>query len=416
MARILICHVPKDGSVARELGSALMGRGHFVSFDGEPDQPREVRSARLRQFEAVIVIWTETSAQNVGLSDIAREVMPLNQLVPVRADDLSPARLPLMFRKLSMIAPRDIDGIARVVARMSTAASSLREMAERDTARRTASEAADQPTSGAGPQGSPYVASRNRPKPAGMPPRIPDDDTFQYKPGQFKPSDSPVVETGAAAQARPLLALPEADAEQAAYGERQLTGQPVTSQSAAAPPRAGRTFASPPERPSATVVTAEDLGQALDAGLLVPRIPGAMWLGEPATVEFTLGRDFMSGLVHASVPPHIAEVRQSLETLSISLYGEAAAFEIERQSERTQFVNLKLAMAARDPETFGRWAWLVTPRAAGSHDVVVRVSALMRDRNGVPAPVALPDRRISIAVAVPENTSLVSALAGWVRR
>jgi hypothetical protein len=163
-------------------------------------------------------------------------------------------------------------------------------------------------------------------------------------------------------------------------------------------------------------VTAEDLSRALEAGLLVPHIASTMWLGEPATVEFTLGRDFVSGLAQSDLPSHLAAVRQSLETLSISLYGDAAAFEIERQSERTQFVNLKLAMAARDPETFGRWAWLVTPRAAGSHDVVVRVSALMRDRNGVPEPVALPDRRLSITVAAPENTSLVSALAGWVRR
>jgi hypothetical protein len=410
MARILICHVPKDGSVARELGSALMGRGHFVSFDGEPDQPRDDRSARLRQFEAVIVVWTETSAQNIGLSDIAREVMPLNQLVPVRADDLSPARLPLMFRKLSMIAPRDIDGIARVVARMSTAASSLREMAERDTARRTASHATDQVSPGAA-QGSPYVAGRSRSKPADSAVRAP-NDTFEYKPGHYKPTaQSPVVETSAAVQARPLLALPEVDADEAAYGERQLLGQ-----SAGAPARGTRSLGSQQERPSAVVATAEELGRAMDSGLLVPRIPVTMWLGEPTTVEFTLGRDFISGLSQSDLPPDVAEVRQSLETLSISLYGEAASFEIERQSERTQFVNLKLAMAARDPETFGRWAWLVTPRAAGSHDVVVRVSALMRDRNGVPAPVALPDRRISITVAVPENTSLVSALAGWYRR
>lgn len=416
MARILICHVPKDGSVARDLGSALMGRGHFVSFDGEPDQPRDDRSARLRQFEAVIVVWTETSAQNAGLSDIAREVMPLNQLVPVRAEDLSTARLPLMFRKLSMIAPRDIDGIARVVARMSTAASSLREMAERDTARRTAPPATEQSAAKAG-LGSPYVAGRPRPKSADPAARG-HGDTFQYKPSQDKPGQDkpaenktaapPVVDANAAVWARPLLALPEVDADAAAYGERQTVAH--------GPVHDARPSGSQRERPSAAVVTAEDLGRAVDAGLLVQRIPGTMWLGEPATVEFTLGRDFIAGLFQSGAPQDVAEVRQSLETLSLSLYGEADAFEIERQSERTQFVNLKLAMAARDPETFGRWAWLVTPRAAGAHDVVVRVSALMRDRNGVPAPVALPDRRFSITVEVPANTSLVSAIAGWVRR
>jgi hypothetical protein len=418
MARILICHVPKDGSVARDLGSALMGRGHFVSFDGEPDQPRDDRSARLRQFEAVIVVWTETSAQNAGLSEIARAAMPLNQLVPVRAEDLSPARLPLMFRKLSMIAPRDIDGIARVVARMSTHASSLREMTEHETARRAAG--ADKASS---PfvQGSPYVAGRPRPKgtdPAGR--RL--DDTFDYKPSQDKPVQNaraqetpvqnkpaappPVVEASEAVWARPLLALPEVDADAAAHGERQTV--PPSAPKPAQPSGARK------ERPSTAVVTAEDLGRAVDSGLLVQRIPGTMWLGEPATVELTLDRDFIAGLSAGS--QDLAEVRQSLETLSLSLYGETDAFDIERQSERTQFVNLKALASLRDPATIGRWAWLVTPRAAGAHDVVVRVSALMRDRNGVPAPVALPDRRFSITVDVPANTSLVSAIAGWVRR
>src|SRR5690554_5851002 len=121
MAKILICHVPKDGSLARELGGALMGHGHAISFDGEPDAPRADRSIRLRYFEAVIVIWTETSCQSAGLAAIAREMMPLNLLVPVRADDLPVARLPLMFRKLHMFAPRDADGISRLIARLTTA-------------------------------------------------------------------------------------------------------------------------------------------------------------------------------------------------------------------------------------------------------------------------------------------------------
>ena len=93
MARILICHVPKDGSVARDMGAALMGRGHFVSFDGEPDTQRADRSARLRQFETVIVLWTEASSQSAGLDAIAREMLPLNLLVPVRSETLNIARL-----------------------------------------------------------------------------------------------------------------------------------------------------------------------------------------------------------------------------------------------------------------------------------------------------------------------------------
>jgi hypothetical protein len=138
-----------------------------------------------------------------------------------------------------------------------------------------------------------------------------------------------------------------------------------------------------------------------------------MWLGAPMTVELTLGRDILAGLM---MPEGGGGFAHSLETISVSLYGSAEAFEIERQSERTQFVSAKHILSVRDPETFGKWAWLVTPRTAGPQDVVVRVSALLRDRRGVPAPVALPDRRFSVDVQIPEGQSLISALAGWRRR
>ncbi len=125
MARILICHVPKDGGPARDLGALLMGRGHYVSFDGEPDVQKEDRPARLRQFEIVIVMWTEVSYQSAGLSEIASETMPLNLLVPVRSETLDVNALPLKFRKLNMFGPRDIDGLSRLIARLSHAQTSF---------------------------------------------------------------------------------------------------------------------------------------------------------------------------------------------------------------------------------------------------------------------------------------------------
>ena len=387
MARILICHVPKDGSLARDLGAALMGRGHFVSFDGEPDAPRPERAQRLPQFEAVVVLWTETSAHSAGLAEIARTVLPLNLLVPARTEELPLARLPLAFRKLAMPSARDIDGIARVVARLSTAATSLRDMAassllrdgaEREAAaRRTTAGApgADQPR-GAGPGPLPSSAPRPRAAAAGAP--------------------GPVAEPGPGVRIRPLVDLPEVEAA-------PDTARPPAAPRPAAPP-------SSPARP----VTADDLARAVDAGLLVPHIPAAMWLGAPTTVEITLGRDVLAGLFPAR--DRQGGPGQSLETLSVSLYGSAEAFEIERQSERTQFVIAKHALASHDPATFGRWAWLVTPCAAGPHDLVIRISALLRDGHGVPAPVALPDRRISVEIQVPEEESFLAALAGWQRR
>lgn len=429
MARILICHVPKDGSIARDLGAALMGRGHFVSFDGEPDTPRPDRSSRLRQFEAVIVIWTETSVQNAGLSEIAREAMPLNLLVPARSEDLSASRLPLMFRKLNMISPRDVDGISRVIARLSTAAASLRDMTERDAARRAAG-----PETPAAAGAAPQAEARSvRPPP--LPKTVPDRAQQTPSPQPDRQAAArPVIAAEAAVRARPLTELPEVASPAAPYPS--ASHPPVSHPDIRPEPRREPTLDWPAEkwgssaetaagrnrfdqdRPSAPVITADDLARAVEAGLLVHHIPEAMWLGAPTTVELTLGREILAGLIQAEVVHGGVgtEDRQSVETLSVSLYGNSEAFEIERQSERTQFVSARYANSARDPVTFGRWAWLVTPRAAGPQELVVRVSALLRDRHGVPAPVALPDRRFSIEIQVPEGENLVSALAGWYRR
>ncbi|WP_072397196.1 hypothetical protein [Hyphomicrobium sp. CS1GBMeth3] len=399
MARILICHVPKDGSLARELGAALMGRGHFVSFDGEPDSTRPDRSARLRQFEAVIVLWTETSAHSAGLAGIAREVLPLNLLVPVRAADLPVTRLPLSFRKLSMPAPRDIDGIARVVARLSTAASSLREFAERQVARRPGATA----PAPAGSTGGPLPPRQQPP-----PPAIKQTAAQRSAPSAASSSGPVVTEPAAGPRVRPLLDLPEVET---------VLSSPVAPSAPPQPPAPAPANATPavsaPPRPTPRVFGAEDLGRAIDAGLLAYHIPAAMWLGAPTTIEITLGRDVLVQLFPAK-DSHGGS-GQTLETLSVSLYGSADAFEIERQSERTQFVSAKHALATHHPATFGRWAWLMTPCAAGPHDVVIRVSALMRDARGVPVPLALPDRRLSIDVQVPEEESFSPAFAGWHR-
>lgn len=418
MARILLCHVPKDGHIARDLGAALMGRGHFVSFDGEPDTPRPDRFTRLRQFEAVIVLWTEVSGQSGGLAAIARETLPLNVLVPVRDESVAAVRLPLAFRKLNMPAPRDYDGIARIVARMSAAAASLREMAEREIARRAgvlpapleeAGKAASSFTRPLPPRRlqAPRKATEEPPRPA-------------VATATATATLQPVAEPGSGIRVRPLLDLPEVGTPP----EPEPESEPQPQQRAAVPdatPHLEREDAVKAVAPSvstpapvARLITAEDLAQAVEAGLLLHHIPAAMWLGAPTTVEIAISRDLLAELF----PPRESGggSAQSLETLSVSLYGVPEAFEVERQSERTQFVAAKHALASRDPATFGRWVWLVTPTAAGPHDLVVRISALLRDAKGVPAPVALPDRRLSIEIQVPEEESFLAApAAGWSR-
>lgn len=422
MARILICHVPKDGSTARELGAALMGRGHFVSFDGEPDTPRSDRSARLRQFEAVVVIWTDVSAPSAGLETVAREALPLNLLVPVRAEDLDKPRLPLQFRKLNMFAPRDVDGIARMIARLSTAASSRREMAAAPPAsferkeKPKPSPPVPAPASTQRAVGEPPKPNETRPAAA---PERPVSRERPQPPSSAPPPPAhaaipPVFESHATVKARPLSDLPEVAPT---FPEPQTPASPDEDPG---PSRAAELHnALNPQHVQRPPVTAADLSRAVDDGLLVWRIPDAMWLGAPITVEIALNHPLLAELFppDAAVGGHQALRRQSIETLAVSLYGHTDVFEIERRSERTQFVSAKQAQAqaGRDPATVGRWTWLVTPQAAGTQDLVVRISVLLRDRNGVPEPVALPDRRFEIAIDVPEGAGLVSGLMGWQR-
>jgi len=411
MARILICHVPKDGTTARELGATLMGRGHYVSFDGEPDVPRADRTARVRQFEAVIVVWTEHSLASAGLADIARETLPLNILVPIRAESVDATSLPLIFRKLNMLAPRDVDAIARLVARLSTAASSLKEMAVRDAQRKQAEELERDAKLAIEkvPRQTPFARTET----------VTHAESPGGRPQPLRRLDLPEV--------IPTTPAPEATQRQDVTGRQP--GPILTNSVYAEPTQPARTpIYVRPEPPAAPAASAQDLAQLLNAGLLVTQIPRAMRHGEPLTIEFHIDRHVLAG-VTAAVLPHERGLRERgraalssadrilIETLSISLYGLSDAFEIERQSERTQFVSERFAIAeGRDPGSFGRWAWLVTPRTAGDQELVVRVSALLRDRRGVPTPVSLPDRRFPVSVQIPEGASVSSTLSGWLRR
>ncbi len=526
MARILICHVPKDGSTARELGGALMGRGHFVSFDGEPDSPRADRFARLRQFEAVVVVWTEASYQSAGLTQIARETLPLNLLIPVRSETLEIGRLPLAYRKLNMFAPRDFDGLARLIARLSTAATSLKEMAEhaakfepeprrelppivpkparkleppplpeepvlapvhatatayaplpppiisaahaQHTVRKPVhfdlpdvSDADDmveeQPVllPGAQPPGrSRHIQPRRRsrhtpvPRAAGIcrnagGARKPNKRAEPAKlrrrarrqPGKFAKWAQPAISRQAQPAISTTQAQPASFAKQAQPAAVAMSPPQIPPQFAPAAPAPAPTSqmqqlraASPPkmenaERPApqppsfqpeppspySAITNAQDLSAAVEDGLLLHYIPEMMWLGEPGMVEVRLDRNVLDEYFGRTDPASGASV---IETLSLSLYGTSDAFEIERLSERTQFVGGNSVV----PEGLDRWAWQVTPRTPGTQDLVVRVSALLLDRHGVPAPVALPDRRFRVDVDVREGGRVMSSLSGWLRR
>jgi hypothetical protein len=128
MARVLICHVPHDAPTARELGAALMGLGHTISFDGQPDAAREDRFPRLRHFDTVAIVWTEGSVASAGLTGLAREALALNILAPLAVENLDVQRLPIGFRKLNVFRIRDTESISRSIQRLATAKSLRREV------------------------------------------------------------------------------------------------------------------------------------------------------------------------------------------------------------------------------------------------------------------------------------------------
>jgi hypothetical protein len=214
----------------------------------------------------------------------------------------------------------------------------------------------------------------------------------------------PEVDAGAEFAVPPPFSTSPAPA--AAKPERA----PPPPQKVAAPDRPRRAEQSVFSRPH--VLTAEDISRAVEAGLVHHHIPETMWVGKPTTVEITLGREILARLTQLEGGGNKG---QCLETLSVSLYGSSDAFEIERQSERTQFVTARTAQAARDPTTIGRWAWLVTPFTAGTQPLVVRISALLRDRRGVPAPVAIPDRLFDVEIQLSESAIRGAGRAVWYR-
>ncbi len=172
--------------------------------------------------------------------------------------------------------------------------------------------------------------------------------------------------------------------------------------------RAVRALAPPRERYSAS-----------DTVLFIHEVPERMWLGEPVLVRVCLGRGTIAGFSRAFAARAGLDLEGDpvAETVSMSLYGRGDVFEIERQSERVQLLpSNHLLDSPLELADYGRWVWHVTPAIHGEHELFLRVSALFRDRRGVPTPVALPDQKVEVFVSVPAGGSIIQSLAGWLRR
>jgi len=157
-----------------------------------------------------------------------------------------------------------------------------------------------------------------------------------------------------------------------------------------------------------------DAALEIDAGRLAYQIPRRMWLDFQETVEVRLGRREAKGLTQGFGGR--GEVRAEdvpiVETMSVSLVCEPGAFDIVPRSERDQLVKPDLVLGTPfHSNDFGRWVWLVTPRAKGEHTLLVKVSAAMRDSRGLPTTSSLPDKTFAVTVRVQLVRAVVRALA-----
>lgn len=371
MARILICHIAKDAQAARELGAALMARGNAVTFDGEPHAQRAGRAARLAQFEAVIVMWSDSSVASEPLAELAREALAPNLLVPVRVDEIPPARLPPLLRRLNSFAAGDITGICRNVARLAAAAASARELARAQTPARPETKAEPRAPTGLGA------------------PPAPD------------PRDVP--EAGAGLLARydvptPSASRPETDAEDASSpAASAASGADAAKFEELGQEAPDHQEPVEPDQDAAPVEKSIDREAALHAlemaaGHLMHLIAGEMWLGEAESVVI-----WLDGTGDQLDPVASSENEEGLlpivESMTIELLADADTFDLLPLSNATQELG-----SGNNP---ARWEWQVMPRTSGTHSFCIRISGVTRDVAGRTCAPALADQELRVSVYPP---------------
>jgi TIR domain len=396
MASVYICHVPEDRIAARQLAEALAGRGYRLFIDDDlDDAQRASLVGGLRQFDAIIVLWTSASAASQYVFTITAEAHRLLRLVPVRAAGLSPEEMAPDFGPQVTFDWNDIDGICRAIAGLEPPADQLA------AALRRLSSEPDAPRREPPAPGSMGSGSTVSPKPrtegigaAAEPPRPPllrptsppqDGTTITFgQPSHNKYSARSRVE-GVGSAADPVRP------SRTYFSDRESTTGRVQGVGAAA-------GAAPRAAPAP-----QQEALAAEAGRLVHKIPEKMWVGEQETVEVRLGRAAAEGLTQGLVGRGALSSQDIpiLETMSVSIYTKGGAFDIERQSETTQLVSSDhLKGTAFEQADYGRWVWLVTPRKAGAQQLFVRVSASLKDSRGLPTSTSLPDREFPVSVAV----------------
>ena len=325
----------------------LNRQGHSVYTDADFDYRRDAIIAKLQEFDAIIVIWSKNSTGRELTLAVATEALRLGRLIQTSAPGLSADDVPPAFRHVPVFAVSDTNGIAEAIAALGLIADPKTLGPKRPPRREGIGSA----------RGLPYAV------------------------------DPPVVGTPAASRPR---RRPEGvgAADGPAMGSTKSIAAPAESSNAAK-------------------------ALEIEAGRLVHKIPPKMWLGQQEIVEVRLGRlatpDLSKGLEGRGTLT--TEDIPIVETMSVSLYGGPGAFTIERQSETSQLVMSDLVKGTLlETQDFGRWAWLVTPRKTGTHQLYVKVSAALKDSRGVPTTTKLPDKEFKVSVSVHTGNATIAVV------
>jgi tetratricopeptide (TPR) repeat protein len=122
MTDVFISYARADRSWTERLDKVLRKNGFSVWWDHDLTPGHEFSDEiekALQAAKSVIVIWSEHSAASTFVRDEARIAKDFNKLIPVRAPDFDPRRLPMGFGALQTLLVTDRDGILKRVGALS---------------------------------------------------------------------------------------------------------------------------------------------------------------------------------------------------------------------------------------------------------------------------------------------------------
>ena len=326
--------------------TSLGRQGHIIYSDADFDYRRDAILAKLGEFDAVIVIWSENSkARDLTLA-VAAEALRLGRLIQTRAPNLRTEDIPPAFRPFPVLAVSDTKRIAEAIAALGIIAGP-KMLGPKRPPRLEGIGAASGSPYGVDPHaiGSPAGGSRHRPEGVGA--------------AVGSPMGSIKSITAPAASSETTRAL-EIEAGRLVH---KIPPKMWLGQQEIVEVRLGR-------------LAAPDLSKGLEGR-------GTLTTEEIPIVE-TMSVSLYGG-------PGAFTIERQSETSQLVMSDLVKGTPLETQD-------------------FGRWVWLVTPRKTGTYQLYVKVSAALKDSRGVPTTTKLPDKEFKVSVSVHAGNATIAVV------